>query len=123
MSGKQVLARKEYDLNFDGKPDVVRRFNDKGQLVADALDLDFDSVPDVKTTYENNLPVRKELDLQFDSKPDVIRKYTKGQLRELKADTDGDGRFDHFELYKRQANQVGVDEDGMDNQTPTNEGK
>ena len=89
--------------------------------MADALDIDFDSVPDVKTTYENNLPVRKELDLQFDSKPDVIRKYTKGQLRELKADTDGDGRFDHFELYKNgKLTQVGVTRTGMDNQTRTN---
>ena len=113
VDGKQILARKEYDINFDGRVDIVRVFNVKGEIESDSMDMDFDGRPDVKTTYENNKPKKKELDLQFDGKPDVIRYYSKGRLVRLESDTDNDGKVDHWEIYKSgKLVRIGSDQDG-----------
>src|SRR5947209_2873634 len=54
------LARKELDLNFDGKVDLVRFYNEKGEIEKELFDLDFDGKVDQANYYESNRLVRKE---------------------------------------------------------------
>lgn len=110
--GKQVLGMTEFDINFDGKVDVMRTFA-KGVKTREEMDMDFDGKVDVTALYSNGQITRKELDLRFDSKPDIIKYYTEGQLVRVESDSDGDGRVDYWEYYKNgKLDRKGSDEDG-----------
>lgn len=110
--GKQVVGMTEFDINFDGKVDVVRTFS-KGVKTREEMDMDFDGKFDVTALYTNGEITRKELDLHFDSKPDIVKFYEKGQLVRVESDSDGDGRVDYWEYYKNgKLNRKGSDEDG-----------
>ena len=110
--GKQVVGMVEFDINFDGKVDVVRTFS-KGVKIREEMDMDFDGKFDVVNLFENGQIVRKEMDLHFDSKPDIIKYYTDGQITRLESDSDGDGQIDYWEYYKNgKLSRKGSDEDG-----------
>src|SRR5688500_1425176 len=53
------LARKELDLNWDGKVDVARAYDEKEAIIREALDLDFDGKIDQVNHYEKSVIVRK----------------------------------------------------------------
>lgn len=112
VDGKQVVGMVEFDINFDGKVDVVRTFS-KGVKVREEADMDFDGKFDVVTIYENGQIVRKEMDSQFDGRFDIVKFYQDGQLVRLESDSDGDGRVDYWEYYKNgKLSRQGSDENG-----------
>ncbi len=93
------LIRKEADLNFDGRIDIVRLFNDKEQLVEESVDLDFDGKNDSVTYYENNVVKTKDF-FQGDREVVFIRKvYASGKLAEVRRDDDRNGVFDYCEVW------------------------
>lgn len=108
-----VLVRKDVDLNNDGKVDVVRMYDDKGDIVEERTDLDFDGRFDDVTIYAAGVLARKEIDLDYDGKPDVKRFYVEGKLGHVEADRNGDGKVDTWEYYEGGAlDRVGTDADG-----------
>jgi len=107
------LVRKELDLNWDGKVDVARWYDDKEQIEKEALDLDFDGKIDQVNYYEKGVIVRKESDLSSAGKPTLWKFYEKGQLVRKERDTNGDGKVDYWEYWENgQVDRVGEDLDG-----------
>ncbi|MBN1114478.1 MAG: hypothetical protein JXA66_03990 [Oligoflexia bacterium] len=67
------LVKKEFDLNFDGKPDVLKRYYNN-ELIKKDIDRNFDGAMDSWEYYQNNRLARTEIDTDFDGKPDKIGK-------------------------------------------------
>ncbi len=108
---KKVLIRKEMDVNFDQKIDIVQYYageSGKEVLVREEMDLDFDGRVDTTRHYKGGNISLVELDLGFDGRTDTWRYYqltkTEGgksvnRLVEKRRDTNGDGSVDVWEYY------------------------
>jgi hypothetical protein len=112
-SGKELLLRKEKDLNGDGKIDTWERYEADGALSRVVYDLDFDGKPDVTLFFEKDQLVRKELSFGFDGVPHAFAYYEKGKLVRKERDTNGDGQVDYWEYWENgEVDRIGVDDDG-----------
>jgi antitoxin component YwqK of YwqJK toxin-antitoxin module len=110
------LARKDFDINWDGKIDIARQYDEKEQISREALDLDFDGKVDEVIFYEKGLVVRKEKDLSASGKPSLWIYYEKNQIVRKERDTNGDGKVDYWEYWEGdQVDRVGEDLDGDGN--------
>lgn len=113
VDGVSVVVRKEVDVNFDGKIDLIRTFNQRGDLVSERLDHDFDGRIDVVNWFEQGVIVKKEYDTNFDSVVDVWRYFDKGVVSRKEADLNHDGKVDYWEYYEQgKLDRVGIDRDG-----------
>jgi hypothetical protein len=112
-SGKEVLLRKEKDLNGDGRVDTWERYEPDGTLSRAVYDLDFDGKADVTLFFEKDQLVRKELSFGFDGVPHAFAYYEKGKLVRKERDTNGDGKIDTWEYWENgEIDRIGVDLDG-----------
>jgi hypothetical protein len=83
----QGLVYKPFDLNRDGKPDVMKFY----RLVPDPKNLG----------NELETIVRRDTDLNHDGKFDVRRLYDdEGRVTEERTDLDFDGRYDQVAYFK-----------------------
>ena len=113
--GKDVerMVRKELDLNWDGKVDISRTYDDKEQIVQEAMDMDFDGKVDQVNYYEKGVIVRKERDMLSSGKPSSWLFYEKGKLVRKEKDTNNDGKVDYWEYWEGdQVDRIGEDLDG-----------
>jgi len=111
--GKEILVRKERDLNGDGKVDAAEEYGPDGVAVREVFDQDFDGKPDVVIVYEKGQIVRKELSFGFDGKPRAWNYYEKGKLTRRERDLNGDGKVDYWEYWDgNEIDRVAVDLDG-----------
>ena len=101
------------DNDFDGKFDEIKYYNpDNGQLVREELDLNFDGRPEIIKRYYNGQLVKKEIDTNFDGVMDYWEYYQDGKLVRVEIDTNGDGKPDKIgkteipEVYKFDINEV-----------------
>jgi antitoxin component YwqK of YwqJK toxin-antitoxin module len=116
--GKDVerVSRKELDINWDGKVDISRTYDEREQVSREALDLDFDGKVDQVNYYEKGVIVRKELDLSAAGRPSEFKYYEKGKLVRKERDTNGDGKIDYWEYWEGdQVDRIGIDLDGDGN--------
>ncbi len=112
-TGKEILVRKEKDLNGDGKIDAWEKYAPDGSLVAVAYDLDFDGKPDEVLYFEKDQLVKKEMAFGFDGIPRSWSYYEKGKLVRKERDTNGDGKVDYWEYWENgEIDRIGVDTDG-----------
>lgn len=124
-SAKKVLVRKEMDVNFDQRFDIVQYFTGepgKEILIREEMDLDFDGRVDTTRHYKDGHIERVELDLGFDGKIDTWRYYqltkndegkTVNRLIEKRRDKDGDGAVDVWEYFtKGRLTKIGYDTTG-----------
>jgi antitoxin component YwqK of YwqJK toxin-antitoxin module len=111
---EDVVVRKEIDLNNDGKIDVWRYYDEKGELVKERLDLDFDGLIDCTIYYKSGVVEHKEYDTNFDGKPDLWKYYNeKGQLARVEADRNHDGKVDYWEYWENgKLDRIGYDTNG-----------
>jgi len=93
------LVRKEIDLNFDGKVDIIQIWKD-GVMTQEQIDADFDGQMEWTDFYSAGERIRAEWDTQFDGQPDIIRHYEGGKLKKLEMDTDGNQTMDYWEYYE-----------------------
>lgn len=111
-----VVVRKENDVNFDGRIDLVRSLTDKGELDQERLDNDFDGKIDLVVFFEKGVIVRKEYDTNFDQKSDLWRFFDKGNIVREEADLNYDGAVDYWEYFEGgQLDRVGIDRDADGN--------
>ena len=100
------------DNDFDGKFDEKRYYSENGSLIKKELDLNFDGRPDVTKRYYNNELVKKEIDTNFDGVVDHWEYYQDGRLARIEIDTDNDGKPDKIgktqiqEVYKFDLNEL-----------------
>lgn len=116
--GKDIerMARKELDLNWDGKVDISRLYDEREQIVQEALDMDFDGKVDQVNTYEKGIIVRKERDMLGTGKPTTWLFFERGRLVRKEKDTNADGKVDYWEYWEGdQVDRVGEDLDGDGN--------
>lgn len=116
--GKDVdrLVRKELDLNWDGKVDISRIYDEREQIVQEALDMDFDGKVDQVNFYEKGVIVRKERDMLAAGRPTSWLFFEKGRLVRKEKDTNNDGKVDYWEYWEGdQVDRVGEDLDGDGN--------
>lgn len=90
------------DHNGDGRPDIWRRYDNRGQLVEVDVDSNFDGRPDIEEYYERGVLVRRESDRNFNGQADLIEEFdaeTHGQTRSV-VDIDYDGTADLLVLFR-----------------------
>lgn len=113
--GKSIhrVVRKELDINWDGRVDITKFYDDRENVNRELMDLDFDGKVDVVTFYEKGVVVRKERDLDSNSKPDLWIYYEKARLVRKERDSNADGKVDYWEYWENdQVDRVGEDLDG-----------
>ena len=97
------LSSIEIDHDFDGNIDEKRFLNEKtGVLLRKEIDINFDKKPDIITIYENNLPIAKTIDKDADGKIDTWEEYESGELSKILFDTNNDGIPDKEAGVKKQ---------------------
>jgi len=112
-SAKRTLIRKEMDINFDQRLDIVEYYEGdagKEQKVREELDLDFDGRVDSTNHYKDGNLTLVEQDLGFDGKVDTWKYFQMtttddgkpiNRLVERRRDTNGDGVVDVWEYYTK----------------------
>lgn len=97
---KTRLVKKLVDVNYDGKVDFVRNYNDLGVVVTEEVDLNLDGTPDVINYLDKKTVVKKEM---IDGERKVIetRYYGDGQLQRVEKDSNDDGKIDYWEFYEQ----------------------
>jgi len=118
-------ARRAFDLNRDGKPDVISHF-EGAVLVREEIDADYDGMIDWVDYYEAGRRVRAEWDTDFDSRPDLFKYYDHGVVQRVERDAllPRDGRIDYWEHYRNGMLDVverDVDGDGRPDGKPEDE--
>jgi hypothetical protein len=96
------------DINRDGRPDVVKCFQQRGAdrvMVRRSSDLNNDGRFDYTAIYEDTStaekPVlkREEFDTDFDDRLDLVENYIGGQIKDTEVDTNFDGIRDLHKEY------------------------
>lgn len=112
-SGEKTLLRKELDINFDGKVDILKFYDVNGDLEREEMDLDFDGRIDAANVYDAGVLAVREVDTAFDGGTDVWKYYDAGALVRKERDANGDGAVDSWEYFKDgKLTRVGSDRDG-----------
>ena len=92
-------SREEHDYDFDGRIDEVL-FYEEGKLVKRELDTNFDHRVDTWILCRDGYVVRVERDRRMRGKPDVFEDYEDGFLLQASYDEDLDGKADRFEYFE-----------------------
>jgi hypothetical protein len=90
------------DTNHDGRPDVWRYYDARGELAHITIDSNFDGYPDREEEYRDGSLVRRETDRNFDQRVDLIEEFDSSTHQHLKStvDADFDGRADLLVLFQ-----------------------
>jgi hypothetical protein len=90
------------DQNGDGRPDIWRHYDNRGQLAEVDVDSNFDGQPDVEEYYEGGVLVRRESDRDFNGQADLIEEFDAETHRQTKSvvDIDYDGTADLLVLFR-----------------------
>jgi hypothetical protein len=96
------LVRKERDVDGDGKPDILRYYDETEELVRQEEDSRLDGKSDAWTFFEEGRPIRKESDTNGNGKVDLWAFFdVTGNLVRTDADTDHDAHRDRVILYEQ----------------------
>ena len=125
MATRKILVRKEMDINFDQRIDIVQFYTgdaSKEVMIREEMDLDFDGRTDSTRHYQDGNVTLVEFDLGFDGKTDTWSYFqlTTGddgksinRLIERRRDSNGDGAVDVWEYYtKGNLAKIGTDTNG-----------
>jgi hypothetical protein len=90
------------DRNADGRPDVWRRYDQRGQLAEVAIDTNFDGHSDIQEYYDRGGLIRRESDRNFDDRVDLIEEFDQATHERIKSvvDLDYDGSADLLVLFR-----------------------
>jgi hypothetical protein len=90
------------DRNGDGRPDVWRVYDRRGQLVERVIDSNFDGRSDILEYYATGALVRRERSRHFDDRIDLVEEFdprTHEHFRSI-VDVDEDGTADLLVLFR-----------------------
>jgi len=96
---KRVLVKKEADLNFDGRKDITREFDEEGTLSREEADLDYDGKLDQINVYDKGVLTEKHVYRAGGDKVFIWKYFEEGKMVRMFRDDSGDGRPDYCELW------------------------
>lgn len=109
---RRVLACREVDSNLDGVKDLVRKYDEKGEVNEEQADSDYNGRIDTWTKFAGGRVAKVEFDRNDDGQPDETRYYIKGKLSRVQRDSNSDGKPDVWEIYgDGRLQRMGVDLD------------
>jgi hypothetical protein len=90
------------DHNRDGRPDVWRVYNSRGQIATVSVDTNFDGRSDVQEYYDHGALVRRESDRDFNDQIDLVQEFDAGTRFTVRSvsDVDFDGAADLLVLFE-----------------------
>jgi len=90
------------DTNHDGRPDVWRYYDARGELTHVTIDSNFDGHPDREEQYRHGSLSRRETDRNFDHRIDLVEDFDPSTHEHVKStvDADFDGRADLLVLFQ-----------------------
>jgi hypothetical protein len=114
---RTVLICREADLNGDGIKDLVRFYDDEGNVVREEGDRNFDGRVDVTTHFDAGEVVSKELDDNFDGRVEAKVFFEGGRIVRVERDLTGRDpkvfRTDRWEYIEEgRIVRIGTDLDG-----------
>jgi hypothetical protein len=97
-----ALEVRTEDLNRDGRPDVWRVYNRRGQVASVSVDTNFDGRSDVQEYYDGGALVRRESDRDFDDQIDLVQEFDAATRQSVRSvtDVDFDGSADLLVLFE-----------------------
>lgn len=109
---RRILICREVDTNLDGIKDLVRRYNDQGEVLEEQADSNYDGKLDTWIRFSKGRIAQVDVDLNGDDSPDETRYYVRGKLSRVQRDTNHDGKPDIWEIYAGgHLERMGVDVD------------
>jgi hypothetical protein len=109
---RRILICREVDTNLDGLKDLVRRYNDQGEVLEEQADSNYDGKLDTWIRFSKGRIAQVDVDLNGDDSPDETRYYVRGKLSRVQRDTNHDGKPDIWEIYAGgHLERMGVDVD------------
>jgi hypothetical protein len=109
---RRILICREVDTNLDGIKDLVRRYNDQGEVIEEQADSNYDGKLDTWIRFSKGRIAQVDVDLNGDDSPDETRYYVRGKLSRVQRDTNHDGKPDIWEIYAGgHLERMGVDVD------------
>jgi hypothetical protein len=96
---KRTIVKKESDLNFDSKKDVLVEYDKAGNVEREVFDFDFDGVVDQENLLAGGRVSEKHLYAPQTSRIFIWKYYSEGQMIMLKRDDTGDGIADRCEEW------------------------
>ena len=109
---RKVLICREVDMNLDGFKDVVRLYDDEGQIKSERADTNYDRRIDTWNLFAKGRLAEVRLDKNRDTKPDEWKIFVEGKLTRVKRDADFDGKPDIWEMYRKgRLERMGIDKD------------
>jgi len=90
------------DTNHDGRPDIWRYYDARGELTHVTIDSNFDGRPDREEQYRQGALSRRDSDRNFDDRVDLVEEFDASTHAQLKSivDVDFDGRADLLVLFQ-----------------------
>jgi hypothetical protein len=92
-----IIVKKEADLNFDGRKDVLIEFDELERMTREVFDFDFDGIIDQENHYQDNKIKEKWIYSPTSQKVFIWKYFENGALSKVKQDSNGDGLADNCE--------------------------
>lgn len=106
-------VRREIDVNGDGEIDLIRHYDEHGNVNKDEVDSNFDGSVDRVIYYRDGVIIRRAIDADRDGVFEEVRQYIKGEIFRVERDTNNDGQPDFWMFFKDgKLERAGVDLSG-----------
>lgn len=90
----------EIDTNFDGKFDVMTRYNSQGIALSDKADNDFNGSFETITVYKYGAAAKSEVDTDGDGKADIVNLFKNGVLNQTQILNPKTGKVVRVNYYE-----------------------
>jgi hypothetical protein len=102
LAWRPLSAVRAEDRNRDGRPDLWRSFDGRGQVARVAVDTNFDGRSDVEEFYEAGALVRRQADRDFNDRVDLVQNFDPASRHIVRSltDVDADGVADLLVLFQ-----------------------
>lgn len=124
---RRIIVCREVDTNLDGVKDVIRLFNDKGEVASEEADSNYDGKIDTWLSFTAGRLSKEMRDRNHDGQPDLWQFYVVDdegraggepnpaaplRLQRIQRDNNYDGKPDVWEFYEAgHLERIGVDLD------------
>lgn len=124
---RRILVCREVDTNLDGVKDVIRLFNDKGEVMSEEADSNYDGKIDTWLSFTANRMSKEARDTNYDGQPDIWKYFVVDEdptatkekiasaplkLQRIQRDMNFDTKPDVWEFYEQgRLERMGMDLD------------